>query len=243
MDPGSAICFSPRCARSKARTFGQVQERPPVSLEVRSGEKPAPDVLDSEREPRLTPAARRRLRLGIVVIIVSILAVAAGLEVQERRLAEARRLAGTWQLSASGPHGFGLEAEPPPSLSAVMVMTFSLRNDGPRDVTVTRASAEGFVLFAPVLLPAQTSREVVMRQDLDCGGDTLLPLQPSILRTTSVPLTWPGPLQVTVITPRGNPTIALAQPPYSTEHAAVMCDRLRSGRLEGLGGPAKTDLP
>ena len=243
MDPGSAICFSPRCARSKARTFGQVQERPPVSLEVRSGERPAPDVLDSEREPRLTPAARRRLRLGIVVIIVSILAVAAGLEVQERRLAEARRLAGTWQLSASGPHGFGLEAEPPPSLSAVMVMTFSLRNDGPRDVTVTRASAEGFVLFAPVLLPAQTSREVVMRQDLDCGGDTLLPLQPSILRTTSVPLTWPGPLQVTVITPRGNPTIALAQPPYSTEHAAVMCDRLRSGRLEGLGAPATTDPP
>ena len=214
-----------------------------MSLEFRSGDNPAPDVLDSEREPRLTPAARRRLRLGIVVSIVSVAAVAAGLEVQERRLAEARRLAGTWQLSASGPHGFGLEAEPPSSLSAVMVMTFSLRNDGPRDVTVTRASAEGFVLLAPVLLPAQTSREVVMRQDLDCGGDTLLPLQPSIIRTTSVPLTWPGPLRVTVITPRGNPTIALAQPPYYTEHAAVMCDRLRSGRPEGLAGPAKTDPP
>ena len=226
----TAQVSSPRCARSKARTFGQVQERPPVSLEVRSGEKPAPDVLDSEREPRLTPAARRRLRLGIVVMIVSILAVAAGLEVQQRRLAEARRLAATWQLSASGPHGFGLEAEPPPSLSAVMVMTFSLRNDGPQDVTVTRASAEGFVLLAPVLLPAQTSREVVMRQNLDCGGDTLLPVQPSIMRTTSVPLAWPGPLQVAVTTPRGNPTITLAQPPYYTEHAAVMCDRLRSGR-------------
>ena len=237
------ICFSPRCARSKARTFGQVQARPRVSLDVRSGENPAPDVLDSEREPRLTPAARRRLRLGIVVSILLLAAVAAGLEVQERRLAEARRLAGTWQLSASGPHGFGLEAEPPPSLSAVMVMTFSLRNDGTRDVTVTRASAEGFVLLAPVLLPARASREVVMRQDLDCGGDTLLPLQPSSIRTTSVPLTWPGPLQVTVITPRGTPTITLAQPPYYTEHAAVMCDRLRSGRPEGLGGPATTDPP
>ena len=220
-----------------------MQARPQVSLEVGSGENPAPDVLENGNEPRLTPAARRRLRLAGIVTIVSISVVAGGLEIQERRLAEARRLAGTWQLSAYGPHGFGLEAEPPPSLSAVMVMTFSLRNDGPRDVTVTRASAEGFVLLAPVLLPAQTSREVVMRQDLDCGGDTLLPLQPSIIRTTSVPLTWPGLLQVTVITPRGNPTITLAQPPYYTGHAAVMCDWLRSGQPEGLGGPATTDPP
>lgn len=220
-----------------------MQARPPVSLEVRSGENPAPDVLENGNEPRLTPAARRRLRLAGIVTIVSISVVAGGLEVQERRLAEARRLAGTWQLSAYGPHGFGLEAEPPPSLSAVMVMTFSLRNDGPRDVTVTRASAEGFVLLAPVLLPAQASREVVMRQDLDCGSDTLLPLQPSIIRTTPVPLTWPGLLQVTVITPRGNPTITLAQPPYYTGHAAVMCDWLRSGRPEGLRGPATTDPP
>ena len=218
-----------------------------MSLDVPSRENPAPDVLDSgsEYEPRLTPAARRRLRLAIVVIIVSLAALAAGLEVQERRVAaaEARRLTGSWQLSADGPYGFGLEAEPPPSLSAVMDMTFSLRNDGPRDVTVTRASAGEFVLLAPVLLPAQTRREVVMRQDLDCGGDTLLPLQPSTIRTTSVPLTWPGLLKVTARTPRGTQTITFARPPYYTEHAAVMCDWVRSGRPEGLGGPATTDPP
>ena len=49
-------------------------------------------------------------------------AVAAGLEVQERRVAaaEAHRLADVRQLSAYGPYGFGLETDPPPSLSAVM---------------------------------------------------------------------------------------------------------------------------
>ena len=233
------------CARSKARTFGHVQERPPVSLNVGSGEDPAPDVLvsGSEREPRLTPAARHRLRLGSVVIIVSFAAVAGGLKVQERRVAaaEARRLASLRQLSADGPYGFGLEADPPPSLSAVLDMKFSLRNDGPRDVTVTRASAGEFVLLAPVPLPAQTRREFVMHQKLDCTADTLLPSQPTLYRTTSDPLKWPGLLQVTVATPRDTQTITFARPPYYIERAAAICDWLRSGRPERFGGPAITD--
>ena len=220
--------------------------RPPVSLKAASGEKPAPDVLasGSEHEPRLTPAARRRLRLGSVVIIVSFAAVAGGLKVQERRAAaaEARRLAGLWQLSAYGPYGFGLEANPPPSLSAVMDMKLSLRNDGPRDVTVTRASAGGFVLLAPVPLPAQTTREFVMHQTLDCTADTLLPSQPPLNRTNSDPLKWPGLLEVTATTPRDSHTITFTRPPYDTERAAFICDWLRSGRpRKRLGGPATTD--
>ena len=231
------------CARSKARTFGHVQARPRVSLGVRSGENPAPDVLDSEREPRLTPAAQRRLRLGIAVSIVSFAFVAGGLEVQERRVAaaEAHRLAGLRQLSAYGPYGFGLETDPPPSLSAVVDMKFSLSNDGPRDVTVTRASAGGFVLLAPVPLPAQTRREFVMHQEIDCTADTLLPSQPPLNRATSDPLKWPGLLQVTARTPRDTQTITFARPPYYAEHAAFICDWLRSGRPGVLGGLATAD--
>lgn len=211
-----------------------------MSLTARSGETPAPDVLDSEREPRLTPAARRRLRLGIVVVILSFAAVAAGLEVQERRVAaaEAHRLADLRKLSAYGPYGFGLETDPPPSLSAVMDMKFSLSNDGPRDVTVTRASAGGFVLLAPVPLPAQTRREFVMHQELDCTADTLLPSQPPLDRATSIPLRWPGLLQVTAGTSRDTQTITFARPSYYTEHAALVCDWLRSGRPGTLGGTA-----
>ena len=211
-----------------------------MSLTVRSGENPAPDVLDSEREPRLTPAARRRLRLGIVVVILSFAAVAAGLEVQERRVAaaEAHRLADLRKLSAYGPYGFGLETDPPPSMSAVMDMKFSLSNDGPRDVTVTRASAGGFVLLAPVPLPAQTRREFVMHQELDCTADTLLPSQPPLDRATSIPLSWPGLLQVTAGTSRDTQTITFARPSYYTEHAALVCDWLRSGRPGTLGGIA-----
>ena len=231
----------------KARTFGCVQARPRVTLVVQSGKIPAPDVLDSggRFEPRLTPAARRRLQLGIVVIIVSLAAVAGVSGIHERRVAaaEARRLAGLWQLSADGPYGFGLEADPPASLSAVMDMTISLRNDGPQDVTVTSASAGGFVLLAPVLLPAQTRREFVMHQTLDCTADTLLPSQPPLNRTTSGPLKWPGLLQVTARTARDTRTITFARPPYDSEHAAVICDWLRSGRPERSGGAATTDPP
>lgn len=208
-----------------------------MSLGVRSGEDPAPDVLDSGRGPRLAPAARRRLRLVGGLLLVSFAAVAGGSQVQEWRAAEARRLAGSWQLSAAGPHGFGLEADPAPALSAVMGLELSLRNGGQQDVTVTRASAGGFVLQAAVLLPAQTRRDVVLHQELDCSADTLLPSQPPLDRTTSDPPRWPGPLQVTLTTPRGTPTITFDRPPYDIEHAAVTCDWLRSGRPSGMGRP------
>lgn len=212
-----------------------------MSLRVRSEEDPAADVLanGSDHEPRVRPAARRRLRLGIVVIAVACAAVAAGLKVQEQRVAaaEARRLAELWQLSADGPSSFGLEAVAPPSLSAVMDMTFSLRNNGPQDVTVTRASSGEFVLLTPVPLPAHARRDVVLHQQLDCTADTLLPPQPVADRPTYGPLRWPGELQVTATTPRDTDAMTFARPPYDIERAAVTCDRLRS-RPEGLGGPA-----
>jgi hypothetical protein len=210
-----------------------VESRRPVSLDGASGENHAPDVLGSgsEREPRFTPAARRRLRLGSIVIIVSIAAVAAGLEVQERRdtAAEERRLAGLPQLSAAGPYGFGFEADPPPSLSGVLTMPVNLSNDGPRDVIVTHASAGGFVLLAPVPLPAQSTRHVVMRQNLQCSADTPPPTQPSGSESSVPKPVWPGPLLITAKTPRGTQTITLARPPYYTDHAAGVCESLRDG--------------
>ena len=222
-----------------------MQERPPVSLNVVLGENPASDVLvsGSERGPRLTPAARHRLRLGIVVIVTAFAAVAAGSKVQKQRAdaAEARRLASLRQVSVDGPYGFGLEADPPPSLSAVLDMKLSLRNDGPRDVTVTRATTGEFILLAPFQLPAQTRREVVMHQKVDCTADTLQPVQPRINLITSDLLKWPGLLQVTVATPRDTQTITFARPPYDNERVAAICDWLRGGRPGRSGGPAMTD--
>ena len=210
-----------------------------------SGEDAAPDVLasGSEREPRFTPAARRRLRLVIVVIIVSGAAVAGGVKVQERRVAaaEVRRVAGVFQLSADGPYGFGLEADPLPSLTAALDMTISVRNDSPGEVTMTRASAGGFVLLAPVPIPARTSRALVLHQELDCTADTLLPPPPPLSRATPDSLRWPGELQVTATTPQDTHTMTFARPPYDNEREAVTCDRLRSGQLNRLGGPTTPD--
>ena len=170
---------------------------------------------------------------------MSFAAVAGGAKVQEQRAAaaEARRLASVRQVSADGPYGFELEANPPPSLSALLDMKFSLRNDGPRDVTVTRATAGEFVLLAPSPLPAQTRRELAMHQKVDCTADTLQPFQPTLNRTTSDSLKWPGQLQVTVATPRDTQTITFARPPYDNERVAAICDWLRGGRPGRFGGP------
>jgi hypothetical protein len=172
------------------------------------------------------------------VIILSMAAVAGGLEVQERRDAavEARRLAGLLQLSAYGPYGLGAEADPPPSLSAVLDIKLLLRNDGPRDVTVTHANAGGFVLLEPVPLPAQTTRALVMHQNLRCSTD---PPRPSLTTPEGQP-NWPGPLQITAETPGGSETIVLARPPY-TDHAAEVCAWMRNGRPARPGGAATTD--
>lgn len=200
-----------------------------MSLDGWSGEDRASDVLDSggEREP-LTPAARRRLRLGGVVIIVAVAAVAGGLEVQERRdvAAEERRLAGLLQLSA--PHGpweiFVAADRPFPRSAVVLNMKIPVRNDGPRDVTVTRASAGGFVLLlAPVPLPAQAAVELVMQQRVHCTADTQPPSE-----ATLSPWAAPGPLQVTARTSRGTRTITIARPPYDPAHAARVCALLRN---------------
>ena len=218
-----------------------------MSLDGVSAGDPAPDVLGSgsEHEPRLTPAVRRRLRLGGVAILVSSGAVAAGSELQVRRTAatEARRLADLWQVSADGPYGLGLESEPPPSLTAMMTIKLSLRNDGPQDVTVTHAGAGELVLLAPVPLPARTRREVVLHQELDCSSDTLLPAPAPPDRTTSDPSRWPGPLQVTAETGRDTRAMTFDRPPYDTELAAVACDRVRSEQRRRLGGFGRFGSP
>ena len=174
-----------------------------------------------------------------MAIVVSFAVVAAGFEVQKRNVAAAaaRRLASLRQVSADGPYGFELHAAPPPSLSAALDMTFSLRNDGPRDVTVTRASAAEFVLLAPVALTARTRRDVVLHQKVDCTADTLQPLQPKLNRTTSDSRRWPGPLQVTVGASHDTQTITFPRPPYDNERVAALCDWLRGGRPGKFGTP------
>jgi hypothetical protein len=224
--------------RRRARTLRDVQARSP------SGEDPARDVLvsGSERGPRLTQVVRRRLRVGAVAVVVAGATVAGAVEVQEWRAAavEARRVAQLWQLSTSGPRRLWLEVRPPPSLTAVMSTTFSLRNDGEREVTVTRASAGRFVLHAPVTLPPQTSRDLLLQQKLDCTADTLLPPSPPPLtRPTSDPTsdpTWPGELQITATTSHRTRTTTFARPPYDVVREAATCDWLRAGRPEGLAG-------
>jgi hypothetical protein len=229
-------------------------------------------VLDSEHEPRLTPGARRRLRLGSAVVIVSILSFAGGMQVQERRLSGARGSEGSVtkdalpsrtgsasaapeaaaqaprpsalpELSAAGPHWFDLEeAEPPAPLSIVMTMGITLRNEGPRDVTVYHASAGGFVLLEHVQLSARTAREVILRQHLQCSADTPLPAElPDTGSTGTLP--WPGPLVITASTLGGPETITLDEPPYYTDHAAGNCKWVRDGRPATLGGPPTIVVP
>ena len=217
-----------------------MNERPPVSVTGDARATSASDLLvcGSERGPRLTPAARHRLRLATAVVIVSVAAVAGGSKLQAQRAAssEARRLASLRQVTADGPYGFAFEADPPPALSARLNITFSLRNNGPRDVTVTHATTGEFTLAAPLHLAAQTRRDVVMHQKVDCTADTLQPAQPTTNRATSDSLRWPGRLQVTVATPRDTQTITLARPPYDDVRAAAICDWLRAGRPVGSGG-------
>ena len=207
-----------------------MESRPPVLLDGGSGSHREPDVLDSEREPRLTPAARRRLRLGGVVGIVAVAAIVGGLEVQERRdaAAEERRLAGLLQLSSPDEpwRQMFAAADSPTPTSVDVEMRVPVHNDGPRDVTVTQASAGGFVLFgSPVPLPTQTTVELVMQQTVQCTADTP-PLPPS--EATPDRMAAPGPLQITAQTERGTRTITIARPTYDTEHAARMCALLRN---------------
>lgn len=187
-----------------------------------------PDVLDggSEREPRLTPAARRRIWLGSVVITVALAAVAGGLEVQERRdaAAEERRLAGLLQLSSSeGPWPSFVALDVPSANFFDVNIWIPVRNDGPRDVTVTQASAGEFVLLRPVALPAQATRRLLMQQKVRCAPDTASPPQ-----TRPDEMAAPGPLHVTAETSRGTRTITIERPPYDTELAARWCEALRT---------------
>ena len=146
---------------------------------------------------------------------------------QDRRdvTAEERRLAGLLQLSApDGPWQLFAAAKSPSPRSIDLDMRVPVHNDGPRDVTVTRASAGGFVLLlAPVPLPAQTTVELVMQQKVPCTADTQPPSQ-----ATASPWAAPGPLHITARTSRGTRTITIARPPYDNAHAARMCALLLS---------------
>lgn len=139
---------------------------------------------------------------------------------QKRREAavEERRLAGVLQLSTpERPLGNLGERRPPLPLESVdLEMKVLVRNDGPRDVTVTDASAWGFrLLSTPVPLPAQTTGELVMQQKADCHADT-----PPPSKALPEGLAAPGPLQVTVRTGRGTRTATIARSLYHDEHAA-----------------------
>ncbi len=157
-------------------------------------------------------------------MIVATAAVVAGLEVQERRAAaaEERRLAGLLQLSVAdnGSWQTLLSASSLPPTAVQMDMRVQIRNDGPRDVTVSNASAGRFVLFiAPVSIAAQATVELVLLQEVDCSAeappssDTFAP---------GLPLA-PGPLEITAFTSRGTRTITIAEPPYDTEQEALAC--------------------
>ena len=218
---------------SRSRDFGHLEGRPPVTIGARPEEDPAADKLEagSERQPHLTPSARCRPGLGSVVVMVFIAAVAAGLNVQERRVAaaDARALDGLSQIRAVGPYRFRRESDLPPAESAVTQLSLCLRNDGPRDVTLTHATTGGFALLTPVELPAQRLRLVAVYQQAGGAADTLLHSSASPMNgPTTYPQDWRGRLQVTATTPRGSRTITLARPPYHGGHTASPCDRLRS---------------
>ena len=186
------------------------------------GEHPPIDVLDhgGDGERGLPPAVRRRLLLGSAVVVLCVAAVASGVELQQRRhaAAEERRLAGLLQLSSSGALGIFVLPDPPPSRTAEVEMRIDVHNDGPRDVTLTRASSGGLRLLAPVPLPAQMTQALVMRQRIECDAGAPAPLQ-----IPPGPMAAPGPLQITARTARGTRTITIPRPPYNTDHADLAC--------------------
>ena len=199
---------------------------PPASPVGTPGQHRAIDVLDhgSEDEQRITPAVRRRLRLGSAVIVLSVAAVAAGLEVQERRqaAAEERRLAGLLQLSSPGPLGMSVTPDPPPSRSAQVEMLVNIQNDGPRGITVTHASSGGLRLLAPVPLAPQMTQALVMQGAFECNADA-----PPALQVALGPIAAPGPLQITARTARGIRRITVDRPPYNTDQAELACALMR----------------
>jgi len=159
-------------------------------------------------------------------------AVVGGQEVQERRnqASEERRLAGSLLLSVSGPWQATFATGDVTSVDAsdanlrlTLNMRVRVRNDGPRGVRVTQASAGGLVFQgSPVPLPAQTSVEFLMQLNEQCVPDIALPPQ-----TTPDGPGAPGPLQVTAETAGGTRTITIKQPPYDTELASRWCRVLR----------------
>lgn len=216
----SRLC---RVASGK-RTFGTVEFRPPVSLDGWSGgDDPAPDVQcsGSERSVRLTRMARRRLGIGVVVLVLATAATAAVLERQEQRDAkdEQRRLGGLLQLTTVSPEwATTVRTDFVPSDIAPMEVRLLIRNDGPRPVTVTEASAGDFVLANAVLLPPETTCQIVMRHDVGCAV-TPGPLQSF---DPGVPLA-PGPLKIMAQTESGNRTITLGKQPYDPLQPERLC--------------------
>ena len=186
----------------------------------------APDLLDSGDERSLTPAARRRLRLVGVIILIGIAGIAGGLEVQERRqaAAEEQRLAGLLKLSLPEEpwRSFG-EAESPSATSVTVTFRVPVHNDGPHPVMVTHASAGGFVILrSPVRLGAQTTVEIEIQKTVRCSADS------PPFDEAADPLTSPGPLEITAQTSRGTRTTTLDRPTYDAEYAERSCGLLRA---------------
>lgn len=196
-----------------------------MSIDGVSAHDRAADLLDSGDERELTPAARRRLRLGGGVLLIGIAIAAGGLEVHGRRqaAAEERRLAGLLELSLpEDPWRSYAEADSPSATSVTVTIRVPVRNDGPRPVMLTHASAGGFVIpSSPVRLGAQTTVEIDMQKTVRCDADSPAAEGPPD------PLAAPGPLEITAETSRGTRTVTLERPPYDGEYAERSCGLLR----------------
>ena len=175
---GDSRCLIRLISCSQMRTFASVEQRPLVSLDANTAANRAPDVLHggTDREPRLAPAARRRLRHGAVFAAVLVAAGAAGVEVQERRAAaaEERRLGSVLELAALDDVSVRSSYDTL-KREADVELVVHVRNDGPRAVRVLAAQLGEYRWASQEQLPPHASVALLLTGTVHC---TALPPPP-----------------------------------------------------------------
>lgn len=173
--------------------------RPPVTVHDPAA-APAGDVLDSG-----PPLVSRRATVVGAALVLAVALVAGGLELRERRAAEAqeRRLDAAVELSLLDETAASSSASPG---GGSLQVQLEVRNDGPRPVGLSGAAWAGYALLRPVDLPAGSSRTIALQQEVDCGPGrpALLAVEEDVqlqVRTAATTRTVALPLPAPVVRP------------------------------------------
>lgn len=203
-----------------------MQHRPPVRGHDESGAETALDVLQggSERDPRFTPATRRRLRLGVAASVLLVSAAAAAAELDEWRAAAAaeRRLGSVLALTALEDVSVNSSYDTR-RREARLELVVHVRNDGPRPVRVLVAQLGAYRWAAEEQLLPQRRAAFPLTGAVRCS---VLPPPPQ------------GRLDQLLVEARtatGIRSQTLTLPVELADVAARACGHLPTGEAVGVG--------